>query len=169
MKSLMQRSLMPRFLLSIVFCSLLAIINTSCNEQEIFYRYHELKNADWHQKDTLFFEIDAALFELNIPYSVSIEVTNNVNYPYQNIWFFIQSNLENNSVYNSLSKEYVLADEFGKWKGSGFGSLYQISLPFYNNVVFKEKRNYIIKLEHGMRDEPLKGIERIGIRITKIK
>ena len=150
-----------------VLCSaLLLLINISCDKQEIYYHFHELKNAEWQQKDTLIFDIDSTLIELDKPYSLSIEVSNNVNYPYQNIWFFTQSNIETDSIYTDISKEFQLADEFGKWHGSGFGSIYQSSLNF-GKITFKEKRNYRIKLEHGMRDEPLKGIEKVGIKISQ--
>jgi gliding motility-associated lipoprotein GldH len=149
-------------------CVLFTFINISCDKQEIYYRFHELKNGEWAQNDTLVFEIDSTLFELNKPYNLTIEVANNVNYPYRNIWFFVQSNIERDTIYTDTFKEFLLADEFGKWKGSGFGSLFQSSLPFAE-VTFREKRNYRIKLEHGMRDQPLAGIEKVGIRITKIQ
>jgi gliding motility-associated lipoprotein GldH len=126
-----------------------------------------LKNEVWAQNDTLVFFIDSTMFEVNRPYNLTIEVTNSVSYPYRNIWFFIQMNIDNASVYVNTSKELLLADEFGKWKGSGFGSLYQSSLPF-GRITFKEKRNYRIKLEHGMRDGLLMGIEKVGIRIAGI-
>ncbi len=149
-----------------LLCVFLAFTYISCNDQEIYYNFHELKKAEWAQNDTLFFDIDSTLFELNTPYEMSIEVTNNVNYPYQNIWFFVQTNLESDSTFSDVSKEYLLADKFGKWSGSGFGSLYQLSLPM-NDIVFNEKRNYRIKIEHGMQDDPLIGIEKLGVKISK--
>lgn len=151
-----------------ILCSLLLIlINISCNKQEIYYRFHELKDESWAQNDTLIFDIDSTLFEINKSYNLTIEVTNTVSYPYQNIWFFTQINIDSDSVFTNTHNEFQLADEFGKWKGSGFGSLYQSSLPF-GRITFAEKRNYRIKLEHGMRDEPLKGIDKVGIKITDI-
>jgi len=152
-----------------ILCSLLlAFISISCDKQEIYYRFHELKNESWAQNDTLVFDIDSTSFEVNKPYNLTIEVTNSVNYPYQNIWFFTQMNIDNDSIFTNNSNEFKLADEFGKWKGAGFGSLYQSSLPL-GQITFTEKRNYLIKLEHGMRDEPLKGIDRVGIKITNIQ
>jgi gliding motility-associated lipoprotein GldH len=147
---------------------LIIYINISCDKQEIYYRFHELKNETWAQSDTLMFDIDSTLFEVNKSYNLTIEATNSVGYPYRNIWFFIQMNIDNDSTFTNTSKEFQLADEFGKWKGSGFGSLYQSSFPF-GRITFKEKRNYRIKLEHGMRDEPLKGIDKVGIKVTGVQ
>lgn len=146
----------------------------SCSKQDTYYYIHEIKDAKWSQNDTLRVTIDttmlrsdSVLFEADVPYTLSIEVTNNASYPYRNIWFFIQSNLESDSIYKSESKEYQLADIEGKWLGAGFGSLHQSSLPVADNIYFNEKRNYYIKIEHGMRDEPLIGIEKVGLKLSK--
>lgn len=139
----------------------------SCGQREIYSQFHELKNTEWAQNDTLVFDIDSSLFDLNTAYKLSVEITNNVNYPYRNIWFFIHDNLKSDSVFTEISKEYQLADEFGKWKGSGFATTFQLSLPLYDNLVFSRRENYRIKIQHGMRDEPLKGIEKIGVKIEQ--
>jgi len=165
MESLTRKSLKHKSI-KVLCCVLLCIISISCQEQGIYYDFHQIKEAEWAQNDTLIFEIDSASFEINKPYSLSIEVTNNVNYPYRNIWFFSQTNIENDSVFTEVSTEYQLADIEGKWLGSGFGTLYQSSLPLTDNIVFREKRNYCIKLEHGMRDEILPGIEKVGIKLS---
>jgi gliding motility-associated lipoprotein GldH len=149
-----------------ILCGLLLIlISISCGRQEIYYRFHELKGEAWAQSDILVFDIDSTLFEVNKPYNLAIEMTNSVGYPYQNIWFFVRINIDNDSIFTNTSKEFRLADEFGKWTGSGFGSLYQSSLPL-GLITFREKRNYRITLGHGMRDEPLKGVDKVGVKIT---
>jgi len=116
----------------------------------------------------LYFDIDSSLVNPNALYNISLEVSNNVNYPYRNIWIFVQDNIENDTIFANSSKEYELADEFGKWHGSGFGNLYQISFPLFENVSFKRAGSHRIKLEHGMRDEMLPGIEKVGLRIEEV-
>lgn len=138
----------------------------SCDQREPYFQYNELKEAAWKQHDTLFFTIDSASYEVGIPYNLYLEVTNNVNYPYQNIWFFTWDNVVNDSVYEHREKEYSLADEFGKWNGEGFGSLYQSTFMYKDHVVFVKNRDVQIKILHGMRDEELSGIEKIGIRLS---
>lgn len=164
-----------------LFFLLLSIVIISCTDNEGHYHIYEVKDAKWAQNDTVIFAIDSMAFEIdsasfrydsplletNTPYSLSIEVTNNVNYPYRNIWFFIQSNLESDTIQTELSKEYQIADIEGKWLGSGFGNLFQSSFLVADNILFREKRNYYIKLEHGMRDETLVGIEKVGFKLSK--
>lgn len=150
-----------------LFCTLICAIGFACGEEGTYYQFKEIKNAEWLQGDTLIFEIDSTEIELNIPYSVSIEITNNNHYPYRNFWCFVEDNIQNDSIYEKTSLEFVLADELGKWNGSGFGALYQSSFSLKEQIRFGENRNYKIKILQGMRDEPLAGIEKIGINIFK--
>lgn len=171
MGNLIKKSLKHR----IFFAScLIFLCLISCSKQDTYFHIHEIKDAKWAQNDTLrvtidtvMLRLDSVLFEANMPYTLSLEVTNNVSYPYRNIWFFIQSNFNSDSTYTTESKEYQLADIEGKWLGAGFGSLYQSSFPVADNIYFNEKRNYYIKIEHGMRDEPLIGIEKVGLKLSK--
>ncbi|NDV79258.1 gliding motility lipoprotein GldH [Dysgonomonas sp. 511] len=145
---------------------LIAALFFSCQKGEIYYNFYELDKQEWKQKDTLFFDVDSTSFELNIPYAVSLELVNNTNYPYQNIHFFVQHDLGDDFAYYLPPEGFLLTDEFGKWLGSGFGSTYQKSLPL-GKIVFRERHNYRIKVEHAMRDEPLIGIEKVGLKICK--
>jgi gliding motility-associated lipoprotein GldH len=125
-----------------------------------------MKNAEWTQENILAFEIDSASLRPGRKYDVSLEITNNVNYKYRNIWLFIRTNFSYDSVYVDLNKEYELADEFGKWYGSGFGSLFQSSFPLFEDVVFESGKSYTIGIQQGMRDEQLEGIEKVGIKVS---
>ena len=140
----------------------------SCGEREVYFRYAQLKDAQWFQSDTLQFCVDSTDIEPNTPYDISLEITNNAGYDYRNIWLFIKDDMLLNTDSASFSnKSYMLADESGKWYGDGLGALHQISLPYLESVTFPRKENYKISIVQGMRDEPLVGIERIGVRVAK--
>lgn len=138
---------------------------SACQGNEAYFRFEELKRAEWGRYDTLYYEIDS--IETNKLHTVYLEVTNNVNYPYQNLWLFVQDNLPD-SIFHEHKVECRLADESGKWIGAGFGSLYQSSFIYKTRVIFSDDRkNYRMKIVHGMRDELLTGIERVGVKIVK--
>lgn len=139
---------------------------TACNEREAYYQFQELKEGDWSINQVLTFEIDSAVLTNNTPYDVSIEITNNVDYPYQNLWIFMEVN-EGDTINTKSEKEFILADEFGKWRGSGFASLYQSSHIILKSQVFTETKNRTILIRHGMKDENLHGIEKVGLKIVK--
>lgn len=141
----------------------------SCGQGDAYFRYNEIKEGKWGMHDTLFFEIDSASYNVGVPYNLHMEVTNNVNYPYQNIWFFEWDNIANDSLFVRSDKEHLLADEFGKWKGTGFGSLYQSTFTLKENITISDKRNITIKVLHGMQDDILNGIEKVGVRLSYSK
>ncbi len=148
-----------------LICLFIGIICLSCEHRETYYHFYELKNAQWSKTDTLYFNIDSSQIVLNTPVDVQVELNNNSDYPYRNIWLFIQDDFANDK-FVKYEKQYELADDMGKWFGSGFGSLYQLSLNYKERVLFTQKRNYQIKIVQGMRDEPLTGIEKVGVKIS---
>lgn len=155
-----------QIIIRLFFVCLFLVTATSCRNEDIYYQFHEIKKQKWSKYDTLFFYIDSALINPSVKYDITVELTNSFDYPYRNIWLYSQDNI-NDTIFRNYSAQHLLSDEFGKWYGSGFGALYQLSLPYRTSVYFKDNRSYCIKLVHGMRDEPLLGIENVGIRIKE--
>lgn len=140
----------------------------NCVKREPYYKFEQIKNAEWKQSDTLTYIIDSTVINPTKIYDISIEISNNNKYPYRNIWLYITSEKQpTDSLLDSIPKEYVLADGFGKWEGAGFGTLFQSTFSLQKNVKFCEGSNYKIKVIHAMQDEPLKGIENVGIKLSE--
>ncbi len=145
---------------------ILVFVCLSCEKREAYYHFNEIAGAGWSKFDTVYFDIDSMAVTPNVRYDITIELANNADYPYQNIWLYIQDNFEGKG-FTSTEKQYELADKLGKWHGSGFGSLYQLSLLYKREVVFPKKHNYQLKIVQGMRDEPLLGLEKVGLKIVQ--
>lgn len=151
--------------LKFLFLFVIILSGFSCNSGETYFQFKELKNDEWSKLDTLYFNIDSSSIDINKKYDVFIEVTNNADYKYQNIWLYIFDNFENDRFLKN-EKQYLLADSTGKWFGNGFGQLYQSSLLYKKGISFTDKKDYLLKITQGMIDEPLTGIEKIGVRIS---
>lgn len=100
-----------------------------------------------------------------IPYNLSLEIRNNNRYPYQNLWLFCVEEQPVGPVRRDTF-ECMLADEYGKWKGSGI-SIHHLSVPIRTKHIFPHKGRYVFSVRQGMREEKLKGIEEIGLHIEK--
>lgn len=148
-----------------LFFILISILGFSCSSRETYFNFYELKDNEWNKYDTLVFEIDSSLIDLNKHYDLYIECINNTEYLYQNLWLYTFDNLKNEN-YQKTERQFLLADSIGKWYGNGFGSLYELALPYKLNFSFPEKRTYRFKIIHGMIDNPLLGIEKIGLRLS---
>jgi gliding motility-associated lipoprotein GldH len=60
-----------------------------------------------------------------------------------------------------------LAEADGKWWGSGLGDIFSNQIKVMENVKFPRKGVYSFSVEQNMRDNPLLGIEDIGVRVEK--
>ena len=95
-----------------------------------------------------------------------INVRNDIKYKYSNLWLFIEIDQPgNNSVTDTF--EITLADPSGKWLGEGFGGIKNRQVIFKRNVYFPVSGEYKINIRQGMRENVLKGITDIGIRVEK--
>lgn len=156
MKSLLRNSLF--FLLGT--CLLAA-----CNENTVYHSYQSLPDEGWEKSDTLSFQIPITD---SIPATLRIfaEVRNRTEYPYHDLHLFISQNLPDSTVWRTDTITVNLADSTGRWMGTGWGSIYQ-SETFMKSVRPLHPGNYTIKVMHGMKDENLKGLNDIGIRVER--
>jgi len=100
--------------------------------------------------------------------NVNFILRTGTSYPYRNIWLFVNTVAPSGkSITDTI--QYMLADEKGKWFGKGFGDIRELDLPYRTGVFFREKGTYSFIIRHGMRDENLKGVYDLGLRISKIK
>lgn len=128
----------------------------------MYHSYQSLPSKGWEKSDTLFFHIPISdsLRDLHL----SVEVRNESNYPYQDLYLFVSHNLQDSITWSVDTVMLTLANKEGKWLGTGWGSLYQSATPM-KSVVTKHPGNYTFKVTHGMKDNNLQGINDIGIKI----
>lgn len=136
---------------------------TACDENTVYHSYQSTPPDGWKKSDTLFFNVPVkdslALLQL------SAEIRNESNYAYRNIYLSVSHNLEDSTVWKTDTLLLILADKEGKWNGTGWGSLFQSTLPIGSAIV-RHPGNYTFKITHGMQDELLKGINDVGVKIT---
>lgn len=137
---------------------------TSCNEGEVYYRFQPVKNSHWNKQTAFDFLFDSFSVDSNEQYDVTLEIINNNQYPYQNIWLFVQQNITD-TAFITDTIEIRLADSHGKWIGKGTAGLYQLSVPYKTSVALDSTRAYLIRIRQGMKDNSLKGIEKVGVLV----
>ncbi len=148
------------FLLSVILLLLI-----SCNKNDVYMQYSQVQNGEWH-KDSLFsFDIDVA--ETSITYNLYVNIRNRSEYPYQNLWLFVKT-IQPDSIVTRDTIEFYLADNNGKWLGTGVGAAYEMPVLYRQNLQFSQKGIYNFNVIHGMRDTVLKGINDVGMRLEKL-
>lgn len=148
---------LPYLLILIIF------LIVSCFSNSFFEDYHSLNPTGW-DKDSL------ACFDVNVTdtttaYDLYINVRNLGDYPYSNLWLFINIVAPDSSSIRD-TVEYQLAFPNGKWKGKG-NNIYYNKFPLRENVNFPLKGNYTFTISQAMRTDVLKGLNNIGLRVEK--
>jgi gliding motility-associated lipoprotein GldH len=145
----------------IIIISLFAV---ACTSNDVYFQYKSVTPKGW-SKDSVY-SFDIPISDTTVLYNVYVNVRNRGEYPYQNLWLFL-SKTTPDTIQSKDSIECYLADQRGKWLGSGIGSIMEMPVLYQQNVRFKTKGTYHYKIVHGMRDSILIGINDIGMRVEK--
>lgn len=145
--------------------TLMVLLCYSCSNSTIAHQYHSLPSDGWERDSVLTYDvaIDSLIAECN----VDIELSYNNNYPYQNLYLFISGADSTQNQIFSDTLNITLADEYGKWLGNGWGTSYQQRIEYKNRYTFPASGIYNLTIKQGMRDNPIVGIERVGVRVTR--
>ena len=145
--------------------TLMVLLCYSCTQSTIAHKYHSLPSEGWDRDSVLTYAIDIdSLVEMC---SVDIELSYNNNYPYRNLYLFVAGadSIDNQIFSDTLN--ITLADEYGKWLGNGWGTSYQQRVEYKPSYHFPASGIYNISIKQGMRDNPIVGIDRVGVRVYK--
>jgi gliding motility-associated lipoprotein GldH len=155
-----------RKLILIINLIAFAFAFSACDSNRVYEDYRMIPDYLWNKNQTLHFEVEVT--DTIHPHNLYLNVRNTGAYEYSNLWLFIKEK----SPKGELKKdkfECRLAKENGRWLGSGFGTIYDLQIPYQQNVIFPNKGTYRIEIVQGMREDVLKEIVNVGIRIEKAK
>ena len=142
---------------------LLFLFLVSCSHNEIFFEYHSFKKNGWAREDAAVFQVD--IDNTTDLFDVSLEIRNNNDYPFRNIWLFVDFQTPGGDV-RTDTIGVDLADVYGKWHGKGI-SIYSLTISYETGIRFSQAGTYTYSIRQGMRENPLKGISDIGLKISK--
>jgi len=148
---------------SLVFLGIIFIF-FSCDPNRVYEKNKEIPDFKWGLTDTIVFEVP--IEDTISPNNIYFNVRNSSKYTMQNLYVFIHTEAPNGvSLTDTL--EVSLADDKGRWTGSGWGDLYDNQFIYKKNIRFPVSGIYTFKYIHGMRTETLQYISDVGIRIEK--
>lgn len=156
MKKLVQCTVSVLFLLAVL----------ACNRRLVFEQYQHIPHKTWHKDSVLNFTINIEDTTQNNNFLINVR--NDINYKYSNLWLFLQIEQPDGQTINDKF-EIVLADPSGKWLGTGFSGLKTREVLYRRNVFFPVSGEYKVSIQQGMRESELKAISDIGIRIEAVE
>jgi gliding motility-associated lipoprotein GldH len=127
---------------------------------------NNLENSYWTQNNSQQYQVEIS--DPGASYSLYYLIRYTEDYPYYNIWI-------NKSVINDkqqmISKKLQGADLFngktGEPNGSGFGNTFDYEILSDSALHFPQIGTYTIALDQYMRQDTLKGVIAVGIKLKK--
>lgn len=147
------------------------IANSCVDKNYIFDQNVEIPDAKWVASDRAILKLDVT--DTVSQHNFYINVRNTEAYPYRNLYVFVKTIFPNQKVKKD-TVGIILADNTGKWLGSGSGFLSSSqhlsnTILYQYNKRFPVRGEYRFEIEQAMRTDTLVGIQNIGLKIDKIE
>ncbi|WP_299098067.1 gliding motility lipoprotein GldH [uncultured Winogradskyella sp.] len=149
------------------------ILITNCDSNAVFDQYQPVPNQ-WNKDSIASFSFKAPDTTSN--YNLYVNLRNTDDYKFSNLFLIVELNYPNGKAVKD-TLEYKMAAPNGELLGTGFSDLKENKLwfrGFKEAFKFKEEGDYIVNIQHAMRNngevngvENLKGITDIGFRVEK--
>jgi gliding motility-associated lipoprotein GldH len=146
----------------ILFVTVISV--TSCDPSRVFEDNIRIPDGVWEQDNIVSF--DLMVEDTISSYNLYVNVRNANLYPMSNLYLFITTTAPSgHSILDTV--EVVLADEKGKWLGSGLGDIWDLQQAYKQNIRFAQRGEYTFEYEQAMRVERLPFILDVGLRVEK--
>ena len=146
--------------------SLLSLIFASCIKIDLFEKQATIPSQQWFYTNIpkFTFHID----DTTSLYNVYVVLRHTDLYQYNNIWLRIGLKTPKDSS-NYQNVNVVLATDAKGWEGTGMDDIYEVrksisAAPFS----FKTSGDYTFSIQQIMRENPLKNILNVGLRVEKV-
>lgn len=146
----------------LVIAAVSATLFYECSDNYVYNGYVNLPHEQWHADSLACFRIpvtDTLTF-----YNLYVNIRNTTDYPFQNLYLFIDITAPNGASVRDTFECY-LANDHGKWLGSGRGKFRDNRFLYRKNVRFGAEGDYTVTLQQAMRVEQLKGVSEVGFRV----
>lgn len=136
----------------------------SCTNDTIFDQNIAINNRSWSYDEKPSFTID--IKDNSVKYNIYINLRHTGTYAYSNLYLLLHEK-GNKLIDTSFRKEIKLAELDGRWIGKSAASLYEIEYLAKENFTFPDTGVYTFSIEQNMRENPLKDIADIGLKVTQ--
>ncbi|MDA3822566.1 MAG: gliding motility lipoprotein GldH [Bacteroidales bacterium] len=142
----------------------IVVLISSCDSQMVYDDFQDIEGESWHWDDVLDFSIEVQ--DTISIHDILIRLRHSTDYPLSNLYMFV--NIEGPSGQTETDTiNYILAENSGKWIGSGVGNIREIGYLYKKNVRFPESGLYKVSIEQAMRLSEIP-VGEVGVRIEKI-
>ncbi len=132
---------------------------SACHTDTVYSEFQSVPLQEWSADSVLTYRFDIE-DSLSI-YRMLVCVRHTEQYPYQNMWLFLNDSLRQDTI------EFYLANDRGEWLGNGRNGLIEMPVLYEEAYRFSHGGKQVWHIQHGMREQSLRGISDVGLIITK--
>lgn len=152
----------------IAFLLFVCAVFLSCSNDVAYSHFESTDSKGWNRHDEKLFTLvptDTAAHEcVSGIYDVLLVVRYADFYPYSKLHIAVErASLSVAPLTDTIA--LTLADDYGRWIGSGNSGIYEIADTIYKNLRIDE--GYQITLSHAMHEDVLVGVNDVGIVLKK--
>ncbi len=141
---------------------------TSCTHVDLFEKSVTLPGHKWDNtyKPSFTFNIK----DTTSAYNLFIVLRHNDKYNFNNIYLNLITKQPGQDTTQKARYDLVLATDEEGWRGTGMDDIYEHRIPLTpanQQFRFRKPGDYTFTLEQIMRENPLKNVLNVGLRIEK--
>ena len=145
----------------------LTLLCFGCQNHTFYHSYQPVDDTGWCRSDSLQYELPTDFPQGE--YKLYLGVKHCDTYPYRDLWLAIHQDITDSlSVEQRTDTVHLyLANAQGRWKGHGIGGTRQFISDSPLRLHQEDKKEIKLTINHIMKDEPLRDISFVGIRLDK--
>ena len=147
---------------------LILLLISSCTHIDLYERVVSVSKQDWESSFKPSFTFD--IKDTTVPYQLFLILRHNNKYNYNNIWINLYRKKPDGQV-SKVPYELQLATNERGWLAEGMDDIYEhripLTPPVNDTFYFNKTGTYTFTIEQIMREDPLKNVMNVGLRIEK--
>ena len=151
---------------SIFFLVPCALCLSTCTTVDLYERTVSLPGHEW--KSTNKPEFSFTITDTTVLYQVFFVIRHTEKYNYNNIWVNYSYQPPNDTIHKE-AREFQLATNEKGWLATGMDDIYEHRIKLAPDAGKLKAGSYKFVLENIMREDPLKEVLNVGVRIEKVK
>ncbi len=134
------------------------------SERQNYSRFYSISSKGWSANAPLHFAPDS-LDSLG-HYDVKVAIRHDTHYAYQKLLLAVDFIDAAGKVTRHMV-DYDVADDYGNWKGAGFGSSYQLERTIARSVTRASVQRIVVWNGMKTREKLLQGVTDVGVTLTR--
>lgn len=157
-KILTHNSVFVALVATIIF---LVCLGACAPKHSSYSDFKDIPQTGWCKSAPYYYEMQYA--DSALTYDISLSIRHDNYYSYRNLWLFVDY-ISSDSTINRDTINCELADEFGNWYSSGFGTLYQYEQKLRSGVRPADVSRIVVW--QGMRKDTINHLSNVGITVS---